>query len=121
MLVEKTKKYIKQRRIKRTTMLLFLSIFSLIIIACLVFQFYIVFSDARKTRLHGSNFVIHVSIKRKTDNVMSAIKTGKIKKHLLYRKNLGHDGGQVGKGSDFLYNNVSFDLPLGNEEKRYNG
>ena len=102
-------------------MLLFLSIFSLIIIACLVFQFYIVFSDARKTKLHGSNFVTRVSIKRKTDNVMNAIKTGIIKKHLLYRKDLGHDGGKVGKGPNFLYDNISFNLPLEIEEKRYNG
>lgn len=102
-------------------MFLFLLMFSLIIIACLVLQFYIVFNSTGKTSIRNSNLVTETNIKRKTDNVISAVKTGKIKKHLLYRKVLDRDGGKVGKTPVFLHDNISFNLPLEIKEKRYNG
>ena len=84
-------------------------------------QFYIVFNDARKTNTRDSNSMTRANVERKTDNVMNAVKTGKIKKHLLHRKDLGRDSDKVGKGADFLHDNISFSLPLEIEEKRYNG
>lgn len=102
-------------------MFLFLSIFSLIIIVCLVLQFYIIFNNTGKISIRNSNLATDTNIKRKTDNVMRAVKTGKIKKHLLYRKVLGCDGEKVGKSLDFLHDNISFNLPLEIKEKRYNG
>ena len=110
-----------QRRFRVPTMFLFLSIFSLIIIACLALQFYIVFNSTGKTSIRNSTLATDTSIKRKTDNVMSAVKTGKIKKHLSHRKDLVLDNGKVEKSSDFLHNNVTFNLPLDIEEKRYSG
>ena len=110
-----------QRRIRVRTMFLFLLIFSLIIIACLVLQFYIIFNSTVKTSIRNYSLVTDTNVKRKTDNVMRAVKSGKIKKHVLYRNAVGRDGGQVRKGSDFLHDNISFNLPLDIEEKRYSG
>ena len=69
--------------------------------------YFLIFKNI-KTIYNTDDYNIHYSI-NVTDN------------DLLYRKVLGRDGGRIGRGLDFLHDNISFSLPLEIEEKRYNG